>query len=359
MSCARLIVVVVAVIAALSSMGCGRAHLYYDARELRHPAFEPKDEAALTAAVAEKLATKRLVWVDGDGRERAIVVDGPKSLSALGLAELGALWIVLSLGERGGEHDLRVRVAKRGTTPVTVLSDLDGGLRVVTGRAERPDAPAPTEDQIVQRHGIRALPGSWGEKERRALDEALASLHDDELEVVRTLRFVRLPMGRGNEQAAVYEARGCTATISLFSSGITSDRYRFVGDARDARSAALHAIVHEIGHAFEKSPSRQRHCRSDDARGDEKARLIREGNALGDDNPVLRAYLDVLDGQPAPTDYGTTSPAESFAESFALFHVDPAALVRTRPKVAAWFAAGGHLQALRAASLPGRKTPRS
>jgi hypothetical protein len=351
MSCSRSVAVVVAVIAALSSTGCGRAHLYYDARELRHPAFEPKDEAALSAAVADTLAGRRLVWVDGGGRERAIVVDGPTSLRPLGLAELGAVWIVLSLGERGGEHDLRVRVAKRGTTPVTVLSDLDGGLRVITGRAEQPDAPAPTEDEIVKRHGIRALPGSWGERERRALDEALASLHDDELDVVRSLRFVRLPKGQAPEQAAVYEQKGCTATISLFSSGIGSDRFRFVGDADNARSAALHAIVHEIGHAFEKAASRQRYCRSDDARGEAKARLIHEGNALADDNPVLRAYLDVLGGLPAPTDYGTTSATESFAESFALFHVDPAALVRTRPKVAAWFAAGGHRKALRTASL--------
>lgn len=360
MSLLRITLSVVVVISSLWSVGCGRSHLYYDARELRHPAFEPKQEQALAAAIADKLDGQRLIWVDGDGRERAIAVKGPKSLGALGPAELGALWLVLSIGERGGEHDLRVRVAKRGTTPVTVLVDLDGRMQVITGRAEKPEGKAPSEAEIAQRHGLDGgLPGTWGERERRALDEALASLSDAEREVVRTVRFVRLPKGQSPDQAAVYEQNGCKASIALFSSGLGSDRYRFVGEASAARSAALHAIVHEIGHAIEKAPSRQRHCASDKARGDQKNALIREGNALGHDNGVVRAYLDVLGGLPAPTDYGTTSDAESFAESFALFHVDPAALQRTRPKVAAWFASGGHLKALKAASLPSKAPSRS
>ena len=38
--------------------------------------------------------------------------------------------------------------------------------------------------------------------------------------------------------------------------------------------------------------------------------------------------------------------AESFAESFALFKADPAALRRVNPEVYRWFAQGGHLKAL-------------
>ena len=73
---------------------------------------------------------------------------------------------------------------------------------------------------------------------------------------------------------------------------------------------------------------------------------MREGNDLVASNPVLEGYLAALAGQPAPTDYGNSSTKESFAEAFALFHVDPNALKRTRPAVYEWFAARGHINAL-------------
>lgn len=329
--------------------GCGRAHLFYDARELRHPALDAQKKQALVQTVAPKLRDKQVVWVDADGGERRIE-PSENGLAKLGLAELGALWLVTSTGDAGGEADVRVRLAKKPSAPVTVYVDLEGNVRILSGTPDQETqaAPIPSEEEIRERfHLATKLPGRWAEEERRALTDSLASLRPEELEVLHTVGFTRQgsPPDRDPTRAALYEMQGCGARIYLYASGIRSDRFRFVGDASAPRSAVLHSLVHEIGHAFEQAAARERFCASQRERGARRNEVVREGNALVDDNPVLREYLRVLDGLPAPTDYGTTSPHESFAESFALFHVDPAALKRTRPAVHAWFARGGHIRA--------------
>ena len=63
--------------------------------------------------------------------------------------------------------------------------------------------------------------------------------------------------------------------------------------------------------------------------------------------PVLSAYKRVKGKSRGPTPYGTTSLAESFAESFALYRVDPNALRRVMPKVYRWFKSGDHIKLAR------------
>ena len=60
--------------------------------------------------------------------------------------------------------------------------------------------------------------------------------------------------------------------------------------------------------------------------------------------PVLAAYQRVKGTSEGPTPYGETSLAESFAESFALYRIDPPALQRVLPKVFNWFKSGKYLK---------------
>ncbi len=336
--------------------GCGRAHLYYDTRELRHLPLQRAQEQALNQTLVDELEGRSVTWVSVDGRQREIAAN---DVRALGVAERVALWLVLSTGEVGGEHDVRVRTsAGRGkearttvsSTPVTVYLALDGSVRVVSARQERDEEPAPELHEIRRRFRLAGkTPGTWGEPERRALAGALASMDPRELDVVTHLDFDRevQPRDRDRSRAAIYEMRGCRAQITLYSSGVRADAFRFVGPTTAPRSAVLHAIVHELGHAFEQAPARTNYCAADSARGERRNELVRAGNELTSDSPIMRAYLRALDGDPAPTDYGNASAHESFAESFALFHIDPDALRRARPKVFAWFADGGHIAAAR------------
>ena len=69
---------------------------------------------------------------------------------------------------------------------------------------------------------------------------------------------------------------------------------------------------------------------------------------------LLRAYKALLGPKDWPTMYGKTSLEESFAESFMLYKVDPAALRRVLPKVADWFKARKHEAYLPALRRPKR-----
>jgi hypothetical protein len=178
-------------------------------------------------------------------------------------------------------------------------------------------------------------------------------LTPDELDVVKHVQFDRLaePKDHDPAKAALYEDGGCSGTIYLFSSGVRSDTFRFVGDPSSPKSAVLHSLTHEIGHAFEQTAARDRFCASRRTNGEKANDFVKDGEKMREQSPVIEQYLAALGNDPAPTDYGNTSKHESFAESFALFHVDPDALKRTNPSVFAWFASGGHVKALKEARL--------
>jgi hypothetical protein len=334
----------------LLSSSCARTHLFYEAREMHHDALKSSQKDDLQALLADRLKNRHVVRIDSDGKTHDVVTTRA-GLGKLDLAELGALWLATSPGDVGGEADLRVRTG-RGSVPVTVTIALDGSVVVHSGgrEADPDEGPLLSEDGIREQYHLKTtLPGKWQENERRALAQSLSLLSPTELDVVRGLVFERRasPADHDPDKAALYTLDGCRGKISLFSSGVRSDRFRFVGDPTTPRSAVLHSIVHEMGHAFEKDAARDTYCAAMRASGARRNDLIGKGNDLATDNPVLRAYLDVKAGEPGPTDYGNTSAAESFAESFALFHVDPDALQRTLPRVYAWFKSGGHEKAAR------------
>lgn len=341
---------VVIVVTSVLLGGCARTHLFYDTRELRHEPLQEKQKRALVQQLASRLKDREVTWVEPNGRERLLTSD-VKGLSRLPMAELGALWLATSGGDVGGENDLRVQVSKRRSVPVTVLRDLEGNVRIVSapkGDRERA-APALSLEQIRSRFSLEGkMRGKWSAAERRALVEGLALLSSDELARVRSVRFERRALSPDGDvtRGAFFEMNGCRAVIFIYSSGVDADRYRFAGDPSRPRSAMLHSLLHEIGHAVEQSAARERFCAAARTNGARANTLIGEGNRLVSESPALGAYLIALGEQPAPTDYGNSSPQESFAESFALFHVDPGALERTRPDVYRWFAEGGHLRAL-------------
>jgi hypothetical protein len=66
-------------------------------------------------------------------------------------------------------------------------------------------------------------------------------------------------------------------------------------------------------------------------------------------DPVLDAYGTLPGAHEGPTAYGSTNLGESFAEAFALCHVDHAELHRVAPEIADWFDAGKHVEAVEVA----------
>jgi hypothetical protein len=244
----------------------------------------------------------------------------------------------------------------------------------------------------------------WTPDERRALGRALELLSPAERELLRGVAFARQKASPVAMQAGIYQRdpSAKVGRITLFDLAfIQNAKTHYVGAPDAANPYSVYVVTHEIGHAIvdlhrervlaqyrraldaynehnerlnalidtynanvEKlkaawqarrvEPDLEREQSELDARIAEAQRALeREGDALDDMHveldkvakrqpPMEQRYAALPNALAGPTPYGRTAPTESFAESFALYHVDPESLRRIAPEVHAWFAAGEH-----------------
>lgn len=245
----------------------------------------------------------------------------------------------------------------------------------------------------------------WDVRTLQLVDEALARLGERELASVRQVPFHRVSApsdalrakllgGREGEPAAVYVLDDLGPRIEVYNAA-THPPGRFSGTPDDPRPQAFMVILHELGHVVSRDEHRRMAMREREivaarnahaeqidlaakafdeqvaafnagprrygraALEKEHQRLlamIAENEAMLEEIDAVRAQFPqwqdshastrlsrVLGADGPPTHYGMTSDEEAFADCFALFHADPAALLRARPAVHAWLAAGGHL----------------
>ena len=246
----------------------------------------------------------------------------------------------------------------------------------------------------------------WDSPALALVAEALGHLSPAERAAISDVPFRRVPAPRpstlkrldrpdGDSVLAMYIHDSWGPRIEVYDHGVTR-RGWFVGEPDNPRPAATLVMLHELAHAVAYSRYRQQYQRlvtdiethvafSEAAQAEAEAQFeyIRTHRDLRTQKgrkhldaaasrlrtvilenratlAELKAELEALDKQDitppaatlrsllgeqgAPTFYGRYSPEEAFAECFALFHADPAALRRARPAVYEWMAAGGHLQ---------------
>lgn len=371
---------------------------YYDGLEGQLAVEGPVDVDALRQALATRLrevGVRRIRRLDAGGRASVVEtsdLDGHEAFGAL---------IVLSQQARGIESDMLIEVPGDGTYPVTVWWEADG-LVLQKGPA-RKEGAVPTEADVQARHGIVLVADGkpFEGVLLRELDTALSLLSEAEHAQVEGLRFVRRdapdpnsPLANGDGSlGAMYTLEGDGERIEVYDELLRPTR-RFVGRPDAPRSEHAFVLLHEIGHKLSHLPEaaavreytaglarldalvtdidarkkayneriRETGGRFSETGHAEMERerqaldaLIAENNALVDrmgarqealmkPSSSVRKVQALLGGVPAPTRYGRTSPAEAFADVFALFHADPEALERAAPAVYRWFAAGGHLE---------------
>ena len=74
---------------------------------------------------------------------------------------------------------------------------------------------------------------------------------------------------------------------------------------------------------------------------------VKASQKIVDDIPPMeRAYGELPGAVPGPTPYARRKLSENFAESFALYHIDPAALQRIAPEIFEWFDSGQHIESI-------------
>jgi hypothetical protein len=239
----------------------------------------------------------------------------------------------------------------------------------------------PDEAELRERFGTMGklveVDRPWDPLARGLVESALDSMTPAERELIQYIAMHRVrAQFDGGSAAAVYVSERGEPRIELFDYAV-SDHPSFVGDPADPRPFALLVVVHELGHGLMFAPKRIGRILHDEIEGkievdrataevvvreppspardhrleELEARLsVRRAAAeavedwLGSD-PVLDAWTVAVGDEPAPTRYGRTRGREGFAEAFALWHVDRAALERVAPRAAAFFGAGGHVKA--------------
>ena len=281
--------------------------------------------------------------------------------------------------------------------------DLQIGRSLVPGDQVLHSLPAsdettPTVDFVDQR-------SQWEVQDRNLVYQALAMLPQPVLERIQGVPLYRESKATGDLTARVLGQKTAFTVvhaayisdingtkINLYDSALRPST-RFAGEPDSPKPASVMTLLHEIGHAFAYFEQRQRMekyftiqrqhealrtrfnnllntqpsnpCIEDIAkeasecnRNAEKESLKKQLSELTEKMSALtkesrfsnspskpaQALLEVLGNTfQAPTVYGSYGPEETFAECFALYHVDPKALKRASPRAYQWFQSSKHL----------------
>ena len=324
---------------------------FYDNAAVRLPKISKKKADLYRRSVAAALARGRIRSVaeatnasGSQSRKIAGRGDGAGHLKKLPLAGVAAVAYTGSPRFWGSELDLLIRIDKK-LVPVTLWYGKRGDVVVAVGeaRSSRPrlgrDLPD-TAAAIARRYRTGSIKGagkSWQERELKILAGALDLLSDDERRVLKGVRIVRSSAGSAGPMNAGHYFWGTSGyKLAIYDRAFSFDSRSFYGRTSKPRPFSAATILHEVGHAIAAWPGRKALER------DEVSRARRLGGPSG---PVLKAYRSKAGVRRGPTRYGRRSVEESFAESFALFKLDPDGLKRWNPDVYAWFEADGHIEA--------------
>ena len=362
-------------------IGCGHSQQiradkpYYVTTVVQHNPFSEGQRKTLIAEILARLQKAKLFAKRTEKHKRIAIKT--ETLGKLPLAELAAIWITVMQFEPGVEVDILVRL-KRKSVPVQVIWDVHNRLKIQKGRKESSSPKRHQQPKLVFRDGQRR----WNAQQRRRVILSIASFTQSAQKVLATLPLLRGgPRGAGRaHRAGHYAQKGCQQEIVLFDRAFNQDRYGFVGEPNGANTKLAFIIAHELGHAIHSRISRRLFCHLEnetrrfeslrknynrdvlrnhrgqgmEKRSHEIEKLRAELEALNQrahasqkQGAVLAAFEKLLKGRIGPTLYGAEHLKESFAEAFALWSTDRAALIRIWPDVADWFDSGRHWQIIR------------
>lgn len=313
---------------------------------------------------------RQLLWAEGEGAPVSLVPrvkNGPRLAKLPRLGLLG-LYIGLSAArEQPVELDIVLRDEEGTLRAVSVWTELDGSVAAAVGEPISLP-PKRTWPELHTAYGLKVPPteeqARFAPQVLGAVDEALALLPAELVATLSDIDWVRRAKpedGHGGPltPAARYGSEG---EIQVFDRAVSKASF-FVGSVERPHLPVVFAVLHEVGHALTDAPRRRIRRAWDERRAayeelvesnaprkklqeEQEAldRMYEEGHALPRDGELAIAMVEATGGpQGAPTAYGRSTVAEAFAESFALFYADPAALKRASPKAYDWFAAGHHL----------------
>lgn len=343
-------------LAPVALVGCGAVH--------RAPHYEPVGFPLAPIDVPIDTLPSHVGDLVGGRWIRGWTADDPSvtSLAAFPPETLYGLWVCARRWSRGAELDLLVDVGQ-GPRPVTLWWTPSRAVRIAWGPLGAPPVPVRpagvdlTEWQrdLAAAHGFGGWGDGWTDAETGIVSLAVATLTPAEQRALSGVTLARDDVSprSPSRELAYFDPAGEPPQLWFFDRAFDDDALGFVGRPDAPVPSAAMTALHEIGHTVADAPLRAAYVAYSDlhvaarASGDHADRqaateAYRAYKALGRAGPVIDAWQAFRAGRPGPSTYGFHNRHESFAEAFALAHLDPAALDRALPGAAAWFTSGAH-----------------
>ena len=296
--------------------------------------------------------------------------------STLDWTQTYAVYAGLETGTQNIEMDLRL--SHTGMTPriVSVVVEPNNIVRVSRSRTWSPRYGKVSRSAIREYYKLKGVQHGnvqWSSQELAVLSDALRFLNTTEQEYLHGVTLIRdRKSHRGLAASYLFQSRhnSIQQRIHVYDLAFAGQKVGFVGTVSQPHSVAHMVILHEIAHLLCNQP-RKRHLQV-------LNQLTRQHNTLVSEynqhfNPVLKTQIEAIateikqiqntvdgfgdgpivesfaahrTGSRGPTRYADQSMEEAFAESYALFKLDPLALMRTDIGVYQWFSSGEYLELL-------------
>lgn len=366
--------------------------LLYASTAVRFPTADPQQRQDIERALRRALTQARIRSIEVQGPGESVVLKPPFELDTIPLVALLPMSYLAQPQRRGFEVDAQVMDGDGQPWVISTMHEPAGHLVAIIAPGNpaprpTPAPPASLAAAIERRYGVKPVRGdkSWAQEELNLLARALAHLSEPELApmeglLVRRVGRVSAHAGEAVDAAAgLYNQHGDQRWVEVGDVTFAHDQERFLGLPNDPQPASVGAILHELGHViaqrvpfemelalhrtvnafnstvnlfnlawntFPRSelPDYQRAQREMNELKQKVDSAVTARNSAQLRSPLIAAWAEVPGAGSGPTPYGRTHLAESFAEAFALYHVDPDALRRVMPAGYEFFAQGRHLE---------------
>ncbi len=233
-------------------------------------------------------------------------------------------------------------------------------------------SPGPLED-LQKKYKITIEKGDkdWLESDVKDLQWALSRLSKEEAKVLEGYKFLRWSTREarakvdksyqdpGVDECGLQEADFASKTFKISMYDKCFGDVEATSETMAGVPIARYNILHEIGHAMEiaelrkswevyskttdkynaASASEQKNMKNalDEAKNKYETSKVR----------TITEFKKLVEGKEALTEYSKTNAQEAFAEAFALYKANPAAIKKINRKLYGWFEKHGHLNPLK------------
>ena len=342
---------------------------YYDTTGLISQSIAQNDVAVAKLLIKDQVETAGVRIQDWDSN-RPLTIDELDWTQTYGL-----YYLVFSTDRKFEERDMRLRSGGERRI-VSVREEPNAIWKVSRSRSWVPNYPKRTVEELGLMYGFSGFENSssvWTSEQIAIVAAALQVLEPRELKYVRGLKWIR---ERGRTQTSLaglfrFEnfGEGTRQSITLYDKAFKGLPYSFCGTVDSPYSSAHVIIVHELGHLLADQP-RMAYVNQLNKTVDEYNVLVGRFNRTQDeslvrkierlqsridtmerhpidgDGPIVEAFLEHRSTNHGPTKYAEFNDVEAFAESYALYKLDPMALRRADPAVYKWLESKAYLEFL-------------